>query len=156
MAPKSETRRSDSRKLEKRALNKKWLDSENKRNEQVSALDKNLKESNIKLRTETAEELATIAAENEKALEKTESMANQLQAKQKKYLNIINKKNYEDKYPKPEFLKNHQLQNPDSFYLQVLGCRGSGKSTFINRIFRATGLREICIYIAVLSSDTFL
>ena len=76
-------------------------------------------------------------------LKRTQTTADQLQARQEEYLNIINKKNYEEKYPKPAFLKNHEQENPNSFYLQVLGCRGAGKSTFINRIFRATGLRRI-------------
>ena len=58
------------------------------------------------------------------------------------YLKIIEKKNYEVTYPKPTFLKDHQQLNPEAFYIQILGCRGVGKSTFLNRFFQLTGLRE--------------
>ena len=58
------------------------------------------------------------------------------------YLKIIERKNYEATYPKPMFLRNHQMQNPKAFYIQILGCRGVGKSTFLNRFFQFTGLRK--------------
>ena len=43
------------------------------------------------------------------------------------------KKNYESRYPMPEVLRLHLEENPRSFNIQVLGCRGAGKSTFINQ-----------------------
>ena len=58
------------------------------------------------------------------------------------YLKIIEKKNYEVTHPKPTFLRNHQMSNPKAFYIQILGCRGVGKSTFMNRFFQLTGLRK--------------
>ena len=59
-----------------------------------------------------------------------------------KYLKIIERKNYEVTYPKPAFLRDHQIRNPRAFYIQILGCRGVGKSTFLNRFFQLTGLRN--------------
>ena len=82
-------------------------------------------------------------AKNDFEIEELRTKTKRLQENQQSYLQIIDKKNYESNYPKPEFLKNHQLANPNSCYLQILGCRGAGKSTFINRIFQATGLRTI-------------
>ena len=58
------------------------------------------------------------------------------------YLKIIEKKNYEVTHPKPKFLRDHQMLNPKAFYIQILGCRGVGKSTFLNRFFQLSGLRK--------------
>ena len=51
---------------------------------------------------------------------------------EERLMKIIAKKNYEAFHSIPEKLKNHKLENPNSFYIQILGCRGAGKSTFIN------------------------
>ena len=51
---------------------------------------------------------------------------------EERLLKIIEKRNYEAFHPVPEILKNHKLRNPKAFYIQILGCRGAGKSTFIN------------------------
>ena len=63
----------------------------------------------------------------------------QMQFESKRYkkneerlMKIIAKKNYEAFHSIPEKLKNHKLENPKAFYIQILGCRGAGKSTFIN------------------------
>ena len=51
-------------------------------------------------------------------------------------MKIITKKNYEAFHPIPEKLKTHKQENPKAFYIQILGCRGAGKSTFINHCMR--------------------
>lgn len=48
-------------------------------------------------------------------------------------IKIVEKKNYESHYPMPESLKDHYAANPNSFNIQILGCRGAGKSTFVNK-----------------------
>ena len=126
----------------KRAMSKKLLTAENENNEKISELHENFQARNAKLKTEASAKLAKVEEDYAKSLKKTQITAKQMQTKQEEYLNIIAKRNYEAKYTKPTFLKNHEKENPNSFYLQVLGCRGAGKSTFLNRIFRATGLRK--------------
>ena len=57
-----------------------------------------------------------------------------------KHATIINQvvmdNNYKNTFPVPERLIKHKRENPQSFYIQVLGARGAGKSTFINNIMR--------------------
>ena len=96
----------------------------------------------FKFKAENAEKMALNTEESRNALQDIQIKEKNLKEQQEKYVKIINKQNYEDKYQKPTFLKNHQDDNPESLYIQVLGCRGAGKSTFINRFFRATGLRK--------------
>ena len=79
---------------------------------------------------------------HDKAMKKTQEQIRNLEQQQENYLKIIQKKNYEATYPKPLTLKNHQEKNPKAFYIQILGCRGAGKSTFLNRLFQYTGLRN--------------
>ena len=51
--------------------------------------------------------------------------------KVKEMMKIIEKKNYESHYPIPEILQKHLNENENSFNIQILGCRGAGKSTFV-------------------------
>ena len=51
---------------------------------------------------------------------------------EERLMKIIVKKNYEAFHPIPEKLRTHKQENPNAFYIQILGCRGAGKSTFIN------------------------
>ena len=44
--------------------------------------------------------------------------------------------NYKNSFPVPEKLIEHKRNHPNSFYIQVLGARGAGKSTFVNNIMR--------------------
>ena len=124
-------------------MKKKLLQAEKnnrfQRNQQISDLSRESQARNW----QQFRKLETISKTNDTMLRKTKNTVNELKTQREKYLNIINKRNYEDKYPKPTFLKDHQHNNPNSFYLQVLGSRGAGKSTFLNRIFRETGLRKI-------------
>ena len=49
---------------------------------------------------------------------------------------VVMDNNYKNSFPVPEILIEHKQKHPDSFYIQVLGARGAGKSTFINNIMR--------------------
>ena len=48
----------------------------------------------------------------------------------------IEQQNYAAQYPQPEYLTKHKNSHPDSFYIQIIGCRGAGKSTFTNLVMR--------------------
>ena len=58
-------------------------------------------------------------------------------------MRIIEKKNYESFYPMPQSLKDHYKAYPTSFNIQVLGCRGAGKSTFINKFMTKAKLGKV-------------
>ena len=47
---------------------------------------------------------------------------------------------YDATFPIPEFLQNHKIENPKSYYVQLIGVRGNGKSTFVNKILRSLGI----------------
>ena len=96
----------------------------------------------MKLSEEAAEQLRMLKAAHDEAMQVTNEQIRNLEKQQQNYLKIIEKKNYEATYPKPTNLTNHQQQNPKAFYIQILGCRGAGKSTFLNRIFQFTRLRN--------------
>ena len=56
-------------------------------------------------------------------------------------MKIIEKKNYESHHPIPEHLKAHiDNHGKPSFNIQILGCRGAGKSTFVNKFMMQAGL----------------
>ena len=100
---------------------------------------------------EYKKELENLEEKNEKNLQdlktnfiekmklKDEEYAEQIN----KMMKIIARKNYESHYPIPERLNNHIQGNQNSFNIQILGCRGSGKSTFVNKIMRKADLRFV-------------
>ena len=96
----------------------------------------------MRISAETAMKAELVKVMHDEAMKKTNEQIRILEEKQENYLKIIQKKNYEATYPKPLVLKNHQTKNPKAFYIQILGCRGAGKSTFLNRLFQHTGLRK--------------
>ena len=57
-------------------------------------------------------------------------------------IKIIDTKQYEEAHPKPSILIEHQKNNPDSFYVQFIGCGGVGKSTLINGLLNEVGFAE--------------
>lgn len=124
---------------------------QNKMNEQEKQLQNEMTEKLSKLRKDQVAEREEI---KKKHAEQTARMA-QIQRKlesdmkkqqiesaeqQEKLKKIIEKKHYEDHYPIPQFLVEHKRANPASFYIQVLGCRGAGKSTFINKLLKKAKL----------------
>ena len=48
-------------------------------------------------------------------------------------------KSYARRFPMPKSLIKHHHDNPDAFRIQVLGTRGAGKSTFINKLMKLSG-----------------
>ena len=60
----------------------------------------------------------------------------------KEMMKLVEKKNYESHYPIPDNLKNHIYANQNSFNIQILGCRGAGKSTFVNKFMKKAGINE--------------
>ena len=71
--------------------------------------------------------------------EKEEEYNNKL----KEMMKIIEKKNYESHYPIPETLEKHINENEKSFNIQILGCRGAGKSTFVNKFMIKAGMGKV-------------
>ena len=69
---------------------------------------------------------STFKKANQEILEKHNDIINSL----------ITDNNYKNTYPIPKTLVRHKQQHPNSFYIQVLGARGAGKSTFINNLMR--------------------
>jgi len=60
-------------------------------------------------------------------------------------MKIIEKKNYESHYPIPEKLRKHINENERSFNIQILGCRGAGKSTFTNKFMLKAGMGKVAV-----------
>ena len=118
-------------------------EAETEKNKQLQVLEQNNKEELLRISADAAEQIDLIQAMHDEALERSKSQIRTLEKEQENYLKIIEKKNYESTYPKPLILENHQEANPKAFYIQILGCRGAGKSTFLNRFFYLTGLRII-------------
>ena len=58
-------------------------------------------------------------------------------------MKIVEKKNYESHYPIPEPLQKHIKNNHNSFRIQILGCRGAGKSTFVNKFLKKAGMTQV-------------
>ena len=120
--------------------------AEAKKNRQQLEIEKKTKNEIMRISTEAAMKAELVKVMHDEALKKTQEQIRILEEKQENYLKIIQKKNYEATYPKPLLLKNHQIENPKAFYIQILGCRGSGKSTFLNRFFQRTELRKYLKY----------
>ena len=75
------------------------------------------------------------------AMKKQAKIRQKEQDREMKRLNgILTKRNYERTYPPPEFLRKFQEENPKTFTIQILGCRGAGKSTFLNKLMHAMGV----------------
>lgn len=116
----------------------------------IDELEKKLKDIEEKNRRELAELRCRTERQQQEALRRMqrendariEEMAREFQVERDNYRKIIEKKNYEATYPIPNPLKNHRKHNRKAFYIQILGCRGAGKSTFLNRLFNLTGIRK--------------
>lgn len=52
------------------------------------------------------------------------------------------KLHYDANFPVPKFLLEHKTNNPNSFYIQITGSRGTGKSSFVNYILKKLGNDE--------------
>jgi len=56
--------------------------------------------------------------------------------KMKQMKKVMEMRNYERHVPEPGFLKKHKMYHPKSFYIQILGARGAGKSTFVTKFIK--------------------
>ena len=109
---------------------------------QMKELERKNDEKMKKLSEEATKQSRMLKAAHDEAMKATTEQIHSLKKQQENYLKIIEKKNYEASYPKPVDLMNHQKKHPKAFYIQILGCRGAGKSTFLNRFFQFSGLRK--------------
>lgn len=112
------------------------------KNRQIKELERKNDEKMKKLSEEAMKQSMMLKAAHAEAMEATREQIHNLEKQQENYRKIIEKKNYEASYPKPLDLKNHQKKHPKAFYIQILGCRGAGKSTFLNRFFQFSGIRK--------------
>ena len=94
--------------------------------------------------------MAEQAARKEEFDAKMDCLQYQMELKDKEHeekmnemMKIVEKKNYESHYPIPEHLKNHIDKNQRSFNIQILGCRGAGKSTFVNKFMKKAGMNKV-------------
>ena len=116
----------------------------------INALQSKLNAIEAKNRRELASIKNLTAKQQREALEamrrendaRIEQMAREMQVERDNYRKIIEKKNYEATFPIPIRLRDHKNRYPKAFYIQILGCRGAGKSTFLNRLFDLTGARK--------------
>ena len=98
---------------------------------------KNIQHSNSDMRNKLMADLEN----NQQKLLDMDSRAKEMTqeiAKQKdEFLKLLEKKNYEDHYPMPSKLKDHTKAYPNAFRIQILGARGAGKSTFVNKFMKS-------------------
>ena len=81
---------------------------------------------------------------------KTEDLRHEMELKDQEHtekveqmMKIIEKKNYESHFPIPGSLKNHIDNQQKPFNIQILGCRGAGKSTFVNKFMGKAGYGKV-------------
>ena len=97
--------------------------------------EKNQKLALKKLKDESDKALANQKATLTEILKEN----NKLHAEEvKEMMKVIEKKNYEAHYPMSKEMREHLDKNPKSFNIQILGCRGAGKSTFVNKFMKKT------------------
>ena len=112
------------------------------KDQQLRELEQKNKDEIMRVSEEASKEIEFMKTMHDEAMKITNLQMRDLEKQQENYIKIIEKKNYEASYPIPTALANHQEENPKAFYIQILGCRGAGKSTFLNRFFHKTELRK--------------
>lgn len=120
----------------KNTMEQKYEDQKKQMDEKIAALSEEQHEERERL-------LAQQAAEKELFDQKVQQLETNMAEREQQHkekldemLKLVEKKNYESHYPMPESMRLHQEKNPFSFNIQILGCRGAGKSTFINRFMQ--------------------
>ena len=119
------------------------VEAEKEKDRQLEQIQRKNKDELMRVSAEAMEKTELMEAMHAEAMARTKEEIRALEKQQENYLKIIEKKHYESTYPKPLRLENHQKAHPKAFYIQILGCRGAGKSTFLNRFFHLTGLRKL-------------
>ena len=79
-----------------------------------------------------------LADANAEQMKKEESR----KAEMENLIGQIQKSNFIENFPLPMNLQNHKNDHPDAFYIQVIGGRGAGKSTFINKILKQLKMEQ--------------
>ena len=117
-------------------MEQKYADQKKQMDDKIAALSEEQQEERERLLAQQAEEKKQF---DQKVQQLETNMAEREEEHKQKLdemLKIVEKKNYESHYPMPEVLRIHQEENPSSFNIQILGCRGAGKSTFINQFMK--------------------
>ena len=100
----------------------------------------NIEHSSSDMKNKLMADLANVKNENRQKLldmdSKAKEMEKEMRKQKQEVQKILAKKNYEDHYPMPSKLKDHIKNYPNAFRIQVLGARGAGKSTFINKFMK--------------------
>merc|ERR1719436_844359 len=108
--------------------------------QKLDALSEEQKEERTKLLAEQEEQKKAFKATMD-GLEAHMAEQEQMHAeKMEELMKQVEKKSYEASYPIPEALQTHLAKNPQSFNIQVLGCRGAGKSTFVTKMLKEASI----------------
>ena len=114
-----------------------------KMDDQIAGLREDQAEERERLLAQQAEEKKMFDAKVEQLQTNMAEREEEHKKNLDEMMRIVEKKNYESHYPMPQSLKDHYTANPTSFNIQVLGCRGAGKSTFINKFMVNAKLRKV-------------
>ena len=82
---------------------------------------------------ELKKQLKKMQNENQKIKDSTKKI---LTEQSKHFSNMMREQNYKISYQIPDKIKEHKENHPNSFYIQIIGTRGAGKSTFINQLLK--------------------
>ena len=125
------------RKRLEKEFQEKISEQEKKFQEQKNTTDRTMRENFLRMRN------LSFSAENQlrRQVDLLHEERTELHNRMNEMQTMIERINYENAYPKPDKLKDHQLKFPNAFYIQVLGKRGAGKSTFINKLLRTLGYK---------------
>ena len=130
-------------------MNKKLIDLEAKFNKEKDEITASLAQTFADEKQKAAEDYEkqkrAIIESNQTAknellaqLKQQKEEFDEMQKRSDKILNaIIEKETYTRFHPAPEPLLKHIHNYPNAFNIQILGCRGSGKSTFTGEILKA-------------------
>ena len=124
-------------------MDEKYQEQKKKMDDQIAELREDQAEERERLLAQQAEEKKQFDAKVEQMETKAAEREEEHKKKLDEMMRIVEKKNYESHYPMPQSLKDHYKANPTSFNIQVLGCRGAGKSTFINKFMVKAKLGKV-------------
>ena len=114
-------------------MDEEYQEQQKQMDEKIAALSEEQAEERERLLAIQAEEKKQFDAKVEQLETNMAERDEEHKQKMEEMLRIVEKKNYESHYPMPQSLKDHYAANPTSFNIQILGCRGAGKSTFVNK-----------------------
>ena len=114
-------------------MNDEYKRQKKEMDDKLAALSAEQEEERERLLAQQAEDKKKFDAKVEQLETNMAEREEEHKQKLEEMLRIVEKKNYESHYPMPQALQDHYKANPTSFNIQVLGCRGAGKSTFINK-----------------------